>query len=135
MYITDTSKISADEKLTLGINLGVSKFQHAIVIVEDLRYSASTYSNYFLQNYNIYVGENSDYSLNTPCEGGPFMQIDDPTSKSEGKWKFFKEVWCNLQGQYMHIVVERGGTDLMAIGSIAIIGSDYQRPIAIPTSV
>ena len=69
------------------------------------------------------------------------MRFDDETNRIDGKWKFFKEVWCNLQGQYMHIVADLSQTNLkgkfyyQTIASLAIIGSDYDRPTAIPTSI
>ena len=35
--------------------------------------------NEYFQNYEIYVGDNPDYTQNSKCEGGPFMRTDDPT--------------------------------------------------------
>ena len=30
------------------------------------------------QNYEIYIGNNSDYNQNVKCAGGPFLRTDNP---------------------------------------------------------
>ena len=54
------------------------------------------------------------------CAGGPFMRTDDPESYTTWSyqdvskindygnqlWKFGKEIWCNLEGRYMHIIAD-----------------------------
>ncbi len=128
--------LEVGEKWVFGIDLGASKFQHAIVYLDNLYYIDADVPHLYLKDFNVYVGENSDYKLNPKCAGGPFLGADDEASKLGGKWKHFKEVWCNLKGQYMHIVADINTyTVWMSIGSLAIIGSDYDRPTPIPTSV
>ena len=34
----------------------------------------------FFQNYEIYIGNDSDYNNNAKCAGGPFLRIDEPNS-------------------------------------------------------
>ena len=52
---------------------------HAIVYVEDMFPSNAYevddeifYYTEWFQNYDLYVGDSSDYKLNTKCVGGPF---------------------------------------------------------------
>ena len=67
------------------------------------------------QNYEIYIGNDSDYTKNSKCPGGPFMRTDDNAnyhswtasgSTFNDIWNYGKEVWCNLEGRYMHIVAD-----------------------------
>lgn len=48
-------------------------------------------------------------------------------------WNYGKEVWCNLKGQYVTIVVDlsAGGTDI-SICSLGIMGTEYVRAGVIP---
>lgn len=70
---------------------------------------------YKFQNFEIYIGNDSDYTKNNKCAGGPFMRTDDSTNYHDWAdfydtytdiWNFGKEVWCNLEGRYMHIVAD-----------------------------
>ena len=67
------------------------------------------------QNYEIYVGNHADYTKNKKCAGGPFMKIDDSANYHTYSyehtpypdiWNYGRETWCNLEGQYMHIVAD-----------------------------
>ena len=57
-------------------------------IVHSQNYFVTKYPNqenaskvkYFFQNYEIYIGNDSDYTKNTKCAGGPFLHPDDPDS-------------------------------------------------------
>ena len=54
---------------------------HAILIIQSLYdgypnegISGADLEDYNkFQNYEIYIGDNSDYTLNSKCAGGPFM--------------------------------------------------------------
>ena len=59
----------------LGFDHGDSYFQHAVVVVTDfliVDYFMNTETDYF-SNFLIYIGDNTDYTQNPQCEGGPFM--------------------------------------------------------------
>ena len=77
------------------------------------------------QNYEIYIGFSADYSRNTKCSGGPFLDVDDYSSyvfdafayrheggkdnfgKGRGMvWPYGKENWCNLEGTHLHFVAD-----------------------------
>ena len=66
-----------------GINFDEPVFMHAITHVADM-YEGYSWShvnkNEWFQNYNIYIGNSSDYTKNTKCAGGPFLRTDDPDS-------------------------------------------------------
>ena len=70
-------------KLVLGFKFNDPVFMHAITIVADM-FNGISYAhsntNELLQNYDIYIGENENYSQNTRCAGGPFLKINDPNS-------------------------------------------------------
>ena len=56
---------------------------HAITHVADMydgmSFNHSDVSQLF-QNYNIFIGNETDYTKNQKCAGGPFLQIDEPDS-------------------------------------------------------
>ena len=55
-------------------------------------------------------------------------------------WNYGKEVWCNLEGRYMHIVADlthySGSMDpyLMTLCQLGIMGTKYVRATAVPTT-
>ena len=56
-------------------------FQHSVLIVQDIKsiqYSYETHvaSSYF-QNFEIYIGDSSNYTWNSKCAGGPFLEDTD----------------------------------------------------------
>ena len=56
---------------------------HAVTHAADLFHSKAwlhTDVEEFFQNYEIYIGNDSDYNKNAKCAGGPFLRIDDPNS-------------------------------------------------------
>ena len=101
------------------------------------------------QNYTIFIGNHEDYSLNQRCNDSPFQKIDDPRSYvfdagvfdfensdfyGMGKgmvWPFGAEHWCNLEGQYLHIVSDMShlaGQDYeTSICSLGVMGTRYIR--------
>lgn len=69
------------------------------------------------------------------------MRTDDPRSYStsdsgEQLWRYGFEAWCNLEGQYLHIVAnltDLAGQDYeMSICSIGIMGTEYDRGNTLP---
>ena len=109
--------------LTLGIDFGEPVFMHAITYFQaQVGWNHSNKYQYF-ENYEIYIGNDSDYNNNQKCAGGPFLNVDDPNSfvyhpKAEINdadpfglglgiiWPNGKEIWCNLEGSYLHIVAD-----------------------------
>ena len=95
-----------------------SYFQHAILLVQDSTVvslsEADPPSSYEVLNYNIsvYIGDDASYENNQECPGGPFLPFNDNSSLidvpsagiSSNKGGF--EAWCNLEGQYTHIVFD-----------------------------
>ena len=52
---------------------------HVADMYEERSFDHSDKSQLF-QNYNIFIGNESDYTKNQKCAGGPFLQIDEPDS-------------------------------------------------------
>ena len=67
--------------LILGFDFKASVFMHAITHVADLMTKWKSFKDNdvekLYQNYNIYIGDSVDYTDNTKCEGGPFLNVDD----------------------------------------------------------
>ena len=61
-----------------------------------------------MQNFDVHVGNDPDYTKNPKCPGGPFMVVGDPKSYTAGSglnagmtgnmWNYGVEIWCNLEG-------------------------------------
>ena len=76
-------------------------------------------TDFFFQNMEIYIGNDSqDYTKNTKCEGGPFFDVEDDSNYSFDQnvgnlvltkkvWNYGKEIWCNLEGRYTHILASQ----------------------------
>ena len=69
--------------------------------------------DYFLSEFYLYVGYDSDYSQNTPCPGGPYAYPIDSTFGTYtgwfslgSDWPNGKEAWCNLEGRFVSFVRE-----------------------------
>ena len=73
--------------------------------------STSDYTKY-LQNFEIYIGDDPEWANNPKCPGGPFMNINDLTSynynsfKGAHDWVHGKEIWCNMEGRYTTLVAD-----------------------------
>ena len=52
---------------------------HVADMYEDRSFDHNDKSQLF-QNYNIFIGNESDYTKNQKCAGGPFLQIDEPNN-------------------------------------------------------
>ena len=58
-------------------------------------------------------------------------------------WPFGKEIWCNLEGQYMHMVADMSDhvataldSDTVSVCSVGVYGTKYSRPgDALPSSI
>ena len=92
----------------------------------------------FVQNFEIYIGNDPTYSANQRCPGGPFQVVGDPKSYtrvetdkgySGDMWNYGIEAWCNMEGQYMHIVADlkhlNGQVYEQSICSVGIMGTEY----------
>ena len=72
------------------------------------------------------------------------MKIDDENSYTQATyedydgnqkstshwWKYGKEIWCNMQGQYTTIVADLSGLTgdyEMSLCNVAIMGTQYER--------
>ena len=118
----------------LGVSFPQTVFIHGILAVQDLYDKTWAYDyldeNFRLQNFEIYVGHSANYLDNEKCSGGPFLKIDEDSSyvydkradlyaqdnfdKGRGYvWPYGAEIWCNLEGSYVHLVADLshlGGT-------------------------
>lgn len=99
----------------------------------------------------IYIGDDPlDYTKNTKCPGGPFFDFYDDSNYTEdlnknnnsGRkvWNYGKEIWCNLQGRYTHIISdnnsrEAGLYNSMSICSLGIFGTRYERTGRVPSQI
>ena len=105
--------------MEITVDLGQIVFQHAILIVQELWDGNDDLIEigrepFYTQNYEVYIGNNADYRKNQKCAGGPHMITTDtnnyveksPTPAAYPQWKYGKELWCNLEGQYMTIVAD-----------------------------
>ena len=63
----------------------------------------------------------------------------EPGGRTPGDvWTYGIEVWCNLEGQYVHIVADLshlGGGYTMSLCSIGIMGASLVRDEPLPTSI
>ena len=54
-------------------------------------------------------------------------------------WNYGKEVWCNLEGRYMHIVADlshlAGQSYEMQLCSVGIMGTQYVRDKTLPETL
>ena len=75
--------------MVISFNLPKSFFIHCLLIVQDLYDGVHTNDsvssiNTWLQNFEIYIGDDTDYIKNTKCPGGPFMDSNDSNSYTPG---------------------------------------------------
>ena len=101
----------------------------------------------------MYIGDHSNYSKNSKCAGGPFLDPSNPKtyvydynaavradggdifSKGLGMvWPFGKENWCNLEGRYLHMVADMSqqiasaeNSDTVTVCSVGVFGTKYIR--------
>ena len=69
--------------MILGLDFTESVFMHAVLMVHDfgptkIHYNQGTDSlSYYFRNYEIYIGDNSNYLRNEKCTGGPHLNPND----------------------------------------------------------
>lgn len=96
------------------------------------------------QNFQVYIGESTDYTQNPKCPGGPFLQKSDPNSMSyddfENKliWNYGAEIWCNMKGRYTHIVADLNHLSAspyeMSICNLGVMGTRFERTTPLSTT-
>ena len=67
--------------MVITLNLQKTFFVHSVLIVQDLLNGKlpenQTDTNKWLQNLDIYIGNDPDMKKNKKCPGGPFMVVED----------------------------------------------------------
>ena len=153
-FTTDNTRISAtsiNDKLIIEANLGKVFFVHCVLLVHNLYKGIwktdHENENEFFRNYKIYIGTEPNHTGNSPCPGGPFMQRTDSNSfgaHHDGSgtphfWKYGSESWCNMEGQYVHIVADFKDTlyptYIASVCSIGVLGTLYERVNAAPSLI
>ena len=104
----------------------------------------------YFQNFEIYIGDYDQWYNNQKCAGGPFMDLDDYEEdyyrdyglinfKPGYVWNYGREVWCNMQGQYVFIVADlshlRGDYYKMSLCNLGIMGTRYVRDESFEESI
>lgn len=142
--VTEAEISSEGHLLKFGTDLGDIYFQHAILVISNnfVGWPNSPNEKHKFQNFEIYIGNNEDYSKNNKCAGGPFMRTDDSSNyqtwsyNGNTVWKFGEELWCNLEGRYMHIIADlshRAELEYnLSLVTVGIMGTQYVRDSAVP---
>ena len=90
--------------MVVGVRVIDKAFVHAVVVVMQIPFGYTGLMTEF-HNFEVHVGNNSNYQNNPTCDGGPWMEEDQASSNagmtidpSTGSytWGWGKEVWCNL---------------------------------------
>ena len=85
------------------------------------------------------VDDPESYSINTHGSntGNQFSSLFG--NASQMVWNYGKEVFCNMEGQYMHIVADlshmAGQSYTMSICALGIMGTRYIRNVALPEEI
>ena len=78
-FSTDVTAASfSTGEFVLGFDHGRVKYQHAVVMVQDLIRNDLSLTNsylerYYTTNWHVYIGNSSNYSENEKCPGGPHL--------------------------------------------------------------
>ena len=131
-----TTRVQSADSVVLGVQFPEPVFQHAVLAVTSIHKldyvdQANSALNDGLQNFEIYIGNDPDYTMNAACSGGPHLVVGDAANYNAFGWTFGKEIWCNLEGQYMHLVADMTvrPTDYEAsICALGIMGTKYELP-------
>ena len=120
---------------------------NAIVIAQDFFNGFSDDSSLnpskSFQNFHLYIGNTPDPTKSQQCPGGPFMTLDawsdgwyKDRRTSTDVWTFGIEKWCNMEGQYVHIVADLSHlvttTYEMSLCSVGIMGTSFERSEPVP---
>ena len=123
----------------LGYDHGEEKFQHAVLLIQDLLdyYLKSPVElterpEYYAQDWTVYVGNDPIWSNNTPCSGGPHLTgfadyFDEFSVADTNVPSFGFEQWCNLPGQYTFVATTGLPTLGVRVCDFAVIGTKYIR--------
>ena len=77
--MTDRANLEANNfKFILGVDMHETQFQHAILLVQKFDpfvYNEASTTDYgdYLQNFEIYIGDDPSWANNPKCPGGPFL--------------------------------------------------------------
>jgi hypothetical protein len=66
-----------------------------------------------------------------------FVNVDRDGENGK-QWKYGKEIWCNLEGRYTHIVADLSGlrgSYEMSLCHLGIMGTEYIRSTPLPASL
>ena len=159
--VTEAQLAASGYLFVLGFQFEEPVFMHAITHVAN-QYNGSFVTNHtnkseYFQNYEIYIGNSSNYNQNPKCPGGPFLRTDDDDSYVEDDfavsnswnglgqgvgmvWPYGAENWCNMEGSNLHIVADLShlvATSFTAsICTVGVFGTKYVRDgDALPTSL
>ena len=80
-------------------------------------------NRYLVGPFELYVGYSTDYTENSKCKDGPYL-VDGYDPNLTYEWPAGVEVWCDLIGDYVSLVRDPSGIDLIPhvyIGSLGII--------------
>ena len=144
-------------QVVIGFDFTEPVFMHAVLWAQDVlsggfpaNLGPSDSKNFF-QKYEVYIGNSADYLENTKCAGGPHLDYNDSSSYvfsqkgfndsmdpfSEGLgmvWPSGQELWCNLEGQYMHMVADQSDqvgsaadSDTVTMCQVGVYGTKYER--------
>lgn len=168
MVSWQTIETESGGKIVLGFDFGESVFMHAIMHAHDqfglnegtnLPNNSDGNMRKLFQNFQVHIGDSASYASNAQCAGGPFL---DPSKQStfvysakaynnnytvfHGQrglvWPFGGEIWCNMEGRYLHFVADlsrympNGSQDTVSICAIGVFGTKYVRDgEPVPTSI
>ena len=155
--MTSDSEVGPEgDQFELAFDLGKPMMVNAILIAQDQFNGFShrhTDKNQYFQNFNLFIGDSIDWNKNQRCPGGPFMKTDAGSDgwywderirpienpRNPGYvWTYGKEAWCNLEGQYVHIVADLSHLEdpyLMSLCSVGIMGASYTRDEPLPSFI
>ena len=121
----------------LGYDHGEEKFQHAVLLIQDLLdyclnspVELTERPEYYARDWTVYVGNDPIWSNNTPCSGGPHLPgfadyYDEYQSTTVPSFGF--EEWCNLPGQYTFVAASIVPSLGVRVCDFAVMGTRYIR--------
>ena len=77
-------------------------------------------------------------TIDPGSDGWYYDERTSPSRSSAPVWTYGIEVWCNLEGQYVHIVADLShliGSYTMSLCSVGIMGASLVRDEPLPTSI
>ena len=109
-------------------------------------FSSTTDYEEYLQNLEIFIGDDVQWENNPKCQGGPFLRVEDQSNYYYSArwgydWAFGLEAWCNMEGRYTTIVadyepyINSYSTITPSICNFAVLGTRYIRDTPTPEVV